>query len=142
MLRPLARAMIRNLIGTAVVVLPITLVVFASIQSVRGEDVATSVPNAIGELGILYLAVIGPTALGVALYTACLLFIAARTPTVHRLAAMAMTPVVLLPWLAFPIRRALVSGPFLASLIMGLVILGAIAAHGTRRDRKAGAGRG
>ena len=125
--RALLRAFIRHLVVTAVVTVPVALIVFITIQHLAGKNEGGTLVIGIGNMVVLYPGVLVPTLIGVLLYTVILFAVGRSSRRMSRTVAILLTPVVLLPWMLFPIRDLLAFGPLLTGLAVGLLLLGALA---------------
>jgi hypothetical protein len=97
----------RHLLLLAFVAIPLTLVVFYLVQLFRGDS---------GDTGLLDLSVLYPglllfTTIGAILYTVAVEALE-RVRPVTPVIAVALTPLLVLPWLAFPVRALLFWPPF------------------------------
>ena len=120
----LALALLRHLALLALVFVPVSLLVTAGIQTLRGAS---------GGDGLLDLTLLYPGWLlyslpGVALYTLALASVTAGTAS-HRIAPIVLAPLIVVSWFAFPGRSLLWSIPVSAGLLAGLLVFGLLASR-------------
>jgi hypothetical protein len=120
MMKPL----LRNLLVAALGSVPVALLVFLIIQHLSGRNETGSWIGGLGDLVVLYPGVVLPTLIGAVLYSIVLFMAGRGRRGVSRTTALLLTPVVLVPWLLFPIRNLLVYPPLLVGIVCGLVVLG------------------
>ena len=112
----------RHLFLVAVVAIPVALVVFYFIQ--RGTFAAEQ--EGILDLTVIYPGLLLVMSIGAMLYTMAIEFIAQRR-AVTAVIAIGLTPVLVLPWFALPIRALVLWFPFSLSLLAGLLAFGFLA---------------
>jgi hypothetical protein len=106
------------------VAIPVGLAVFYALQLVRGQLNGSGLLD----LTVLFPGVAIPTLIGAVFYTAVIEAIA-RKQTISTASSVAYAPLLLVPWLAFPIRGALLFPPFAIGLAVGLILFGILAAR-------------
>ena len=120
--------LVQHLIILALVALPLALITFQLVQVVRGEARGKGLPD----LTVIYPGFLFFTVPGVLLYTGAQEALGWHQH-MSRARAVGLSPLLVVPWLAFPVRHSLLWPPFAIGVVAGLVAFGLLVARKQRR---------
>jgi hypothetical protein len=125
--RSFARALIRHVLLIVLVAVPIALAMYSVIWHLSDPATSDGIVGNFLDMTIIYPGVALVSAFGALPFTWALAVVSRRRGHASRRTALLALPLVLLPWLALPMRVAFWWPPFAVSALVGLLVLGLFA---------------